>query len=72
MKDDIYNCDEFEAVSKCNFRDIKNGVNCFIYLKSVLEHTKELCDAKGLKYKVEHNGDFYKIVSLEKKGAKRY
>lgn len=63
---------EFTALCRSNYKDIKNGKNCYIYVYDVLETTKELCDKSNLKYKVKRIDDYYKVISLEKKGAYRY
>lgn len=67
-----YICDEFKALCKSNFRDIKNGKTCYIYRDDVLKETKELCDKNKVKYYVKKVEDYYKLISLEKKGAYRY
>ena len=69
---EVNHYDEFETLCKINYRDIKNGKTCYIYVNDVLEHTKELCDKEKLKYNVEKVEDYYKVKSLEPKGKKRY
>ena len=63
--------DDFEAVCRDNFREIKSGKACYIYKDDVFQKTKDLCDESNVMYDVYKCDDYYSLTPRKTKKSKK-